>query len=288
MKAKARALAVGLFGLTLLLVACGAEPASSSITDLFPEAEAVPGWTPRDGAEAYDRENLYNLVDGQAEAFFAYGFEQVAVQRYENADGTLLDVEIWELATPADAFGLFSAGIAGTPAEIGNDGDADPGRRLAFWQDRYRVQVRAREPVPDTDLRTFAEAVSGRLPTGGERPALLQRLPSAGQVQRSALFFHEEISIQNVLWLGGQNLLGLSPETDGVLARYEADGETAVLLIVQYPRAADAAAGLDALQAGEGFELAGAKARDNLVGAVFGAVDETTADALLSGALGDR
>jgi hypothetical protein len=235
----------------------------------------------------YDRENLYDLVDGQADAFFAYGFEQVAVRRYENADGTLLDIEVWEVATPADAFGLFSASIAGAPAGVGNDGDADPGRRLAFWQDRYCVQVRARKPVPDGEIQAFARAVAGRLPTGGERPALLERLPPGGRVERSARFFHEEISIQNMLWLGGENLLGLGPETDGVLALYEADGGTVILLVVQYPDAAAAAAGRDALQAGGGFELAGAEARDNLLAAVFGPWDEAAAGGLLEEALGD-
>jgi hypothetical protein len=159
-------------------------------------------------------------VDGQAEAFFAYGFEQVAVRRYENAEGAVLRVEVWQLATPADAYGLFTASITGTPAAIGNDGDADPGRRLAFWQDRYTVHVRARQELDDADLWGFGEAVSAALPEGGERPALVDRLPPDGLVERSAIFFHEEISIQSDLWLGGENLLGLGLETDGVLARW--------------------------------------------------------------------
>jgi hypothetical protein len=276
-----------LFGLVLLLGGCGGEPTPPSIAGVLPEAGVVPGWSPRDDPELFDRENLFDLVDGQADAFFAYGFERVAVRRYENADGTLLDIEVWELATPADAFGLFSASIAGTPASVGNDGDADPGRRLAFWQDRFCVQVRARKPVPDGEIQAFAQAVSSRLPAGGERPALLQRLPPGGRVERSERFFHQEISIQNALWLGGENLLGLGPETDGVLALYEADRGTATLLIVQYHDATAAVTGREALRAGGSFELAGAEARDNLLGAVFGPWDEAAAGSLLAEALGD-
>lgn len=272
--------------LALLLAACGGKP--TSLADVFPGADAFPDWAPAGAVEVFDRENLYDLVDGQAETFFVYGFEEVAVQSYENAEAGVLRVEVWQLATPADAYGLFTTGIAGMPVAIGNDGDADPGRRLAFWQDRYTVQVRARQELPDADLRGFAEVISTALPSGGERPALVSRLPPDGLVERSVIFFHQEISVQNELWLGGENLLGLGPETDGVLARYDVGGVAAQLLLVQYPNAEAASDGLAALESGQVSDLVTADARDNLLGAVFGEIDETAAGTLLEQALGNR
>jgi hypothetical protein len=258
------------------------------LADIFPDVDGLPGWTPIGAGEVFDHENLYDLVDGQAEAFFAYGFEQVAVRRYESTEGAVLSVGVWQLTAAADAYGLFTASIAGTPVAIGNDGDADPGRRLTFWQDRYYVRVRARQELDDADLRVFAEAVSAALPAGGDRPALVGRLPSDGLVERSAIFFHEEISIQNELWLGGANLLRLGSETDGVLARYDAGGVIARLLLVQYPDARAASAGLTALESGQVSGVVVVDARGDLLGAVFGEVDEATASALLAEAMGDR
>jgi hypothetical protein len=269
--------------LTLLLVGCAGE--SASLADVFPSADAFPDWTPTSNVEIFDRENIFDLVNGQAEAFFVYGFEQVAVRNYENAEGAALGVEVWQLATPANAYGLFTAGRSGEPAVIGNEGDTDPGRRLAFWQDRYYVHVRARQELPDADLRAFAEALSMALPSGGERPTLMNRLPSNGLVERSAIFFHEELSIQTEVWLGGENLLGLSPETDGVLAQYDLDGTIVQLLLVQYQNTEDAATGLTALESSQIDTLASADARDNLLGAVFGEADAAAASALLTEAL---
>lgn len=289
---------LALLALILMLSGCGKEPVL--LTDFFPDMSGSPDWTPAGEAEVYDRENIYDLVNGQAESFFAYGFEQVAVQRYENDAGVNLDVEVWQLATPADAYGLFTASIAGAPTDVGpstgsghrNNGDADPGRRLSFWQDRYLVQVRARSELNDAALRGFAQAIAMALPVGGETPALVKRLPPDGLVERSAVFFHEEISIQNKLWLGGENVLGLSPETDGVLAQYDLGGETPVwLLLVQYPDADSAAAGISALEAGSVDMLVSVGlsqsdgAQDNLLGAVFGAIPESMADQLLAEAL---
>jgi len=158
------------------------------------------------------------------------------------------------------------------------------------------VHVRARQGLNDADGSTelaqvlwgFAEAVSAALPEGGERPALVGRLPPAGLVERSAIFFHQEISIQDQLWLGGANLLVLSPETDAVLARYAVGGAVARLLLVQYPDAEAASAGLAALEDSQINGLVTADVRDNLLGAVFGEVDAVTADKLLSEATGDR
>jgi hypothetical protein len=290
-KRGARILILSLLVFALLLSGCGEQPASSgaeapSLTDVFPGADAFTDWMPGAQVELFDSENIYELVNGQADAFFAYGFEQVAVQSYEHAEN-LLRIEVWQLATPADAYGLFTTSLAGTPVAIGNEGDGDPGRRLAFWQDRYYVQVRARSALDDVELRGFAEAVSQALPAGGERPALVGLLPPDGLVERSALFFREEISIQDMLWLGGENLLGLGRETDGVLAQYDLGGATAQLLLVQYPNAEAAAAGLAALEGISDSGLVIADARDDLLGAVFGEVGEEAASALLAEAMRD-
>jgi hypothetical protein len=227
-------------------------------------------------------------VNGQADAFFAYGFENASVQGYEHRDGSMLRIEIWELATPADAYGLFTASVSGAPADIGNDGDVEPGRRLAFWQDRYFVYVRSRQEVDDADLRRFGQAASAVLPSGADRPPLVDRLPGEGLEKRSVIFFHEEISIQDQLWLGGKNLLGLNGDTDAVLARYDREGTTVRLLVVQYPNSQAASAALSALQkAYEGSSreslegLLAADSNDTLLAAVFGEAEATTVEDLV-------
>jgi hypothetical protein len=279
--------------LSLALLVVGCQGKSPTLAGVFPGADAVPGWTPAGAAVTFNRDTIFDLVDGQADAFFVYGFEQVAVHKYQNAQGAGLSVEVWQLATPADAYGLFTSGIAGTPVAIGNDGDGDPGWRIIFWQDRYYVQVYARQELADADLQGLARAVAAALPAGGERPALVSRLPAEGLVERGFIFFHEEISIQSEVWLGGENILGLSPQTNGLLARYDLGGTLARLLLIEYPdtvaasAAQAASAGLAALNDSEVSGLVTANARDNLLGAVFGEVDEGTANTLLTEALGD-
>jgi hypothetical protein len=244
-------------------------------------------WIPQGGLQLYDSESLYDLVDGQADEYFAYAFEEAAVRTFENTAGDTLRVEIWRSETPADAYGLYTGYRTGTPVNVGNEGDADPGRRLGFWQDRYNVRLFALQPVPDGELVAFAGLLASVLPVGGDQPAVVGLLPQGGLDGRSVLFFHKEISMQSYLWLGGENLLGLGLETDAVLARYEVDEGALQLLLVQYPDAGASQAGLEALESARLDDLLVSEVRGDLLGAVFGTVDQAAAKEVLSAALGD-
>ena len=190
-----------------------------------------------------------------------------------------------KLATPADAYDLFSAGRSGAPASIGNAGDSDPRRRLAFWQERFFVSLDAVQPVPDVTLQVFAQIIAGRLPKGGARPALVDRLPQSGLVNRSDIFFHEEPSIQMEVWLGGENILGLSQATDSVVARYQINGVPVRLMLVEYPTSGQAAKGLQALQSSPISGLVASGVHGSLLAAVFGKVDAAKVEPLLKKAL---
>lgn len=280
--------ALSLTGMVCLWVLAGCSGGKVQAVDALAAAAAPAGWSASDPVQAFDRKTLYSLVDGQADGFLAYGFQQAATRAYKGAGGGSLRAEVWQLATPADAYGLFTNSRAGAPVEMGNGGDSDPGRRLSFWQDRYYVSVAALEPVSDADVRALAGAISKALPSGGETPQLVSRLPAAGLIVDSAVFFHEEISIQDRVWLGGTNLLELSAKTEGVLAKYRVGGGTVALMLIRYPDAAGASAARAALQGGSVTGLVWADSRGPLLGAVFGEASQAEAEALLTGALSQQ
>lgn len=168
---------------------------------------------------------------------------------------------------------------------IGNSGDADPGRRVDFWQDRAFVRVFAYALEDAAILEGFAGSVSRALPSGGRRPSLVEGLPGEGLVEGSVIFFHQESSIQDYLWLGGINVLALGAETDGVLARYVLGDVAGWLLLVAYPNDAAAAAALDALAANSSDDLSAAVVQGVHLAAVFGALPNTDAERLVISAL---
>jgi hypothetical protein len=254
----------------------------------LPGSNSISGWTPSGKAQTYNRETLFDYIDGTSEYFFTYAFETVAVRGYTNAAGSELHVEVWQLSVPQDAYGLFSGREAGAPAALGNANGAvlESGSRLVFWQSRFYVTVTALESAADDDLRLFAEFISKKLPAGGEPPPLIGRLPEAGLAPGSVKFFHKEMAVQDRLWLGGENLLGLDADTDAVLGRYAVGDAEWQLLLVQYPDAARADAALQVLRSGGVEDAAAADRNDALLGAVFGQGGPASAEDLLAKALG--
>ena len=113
--------------LASILAGCG-DDRPASLDENLSKMDAVSGWEPIGDEASFDSHNLYDLVNGQADAFYAYGFEQVVVQDYKNADDAVVTIEVWQVRTSADAHGLFTVSIAGAPTQVGNDGDTDPGR----------------------------------------------------------------------------------------------------------------------------------------------------------------
>ena len=290
--------------LALTLAACNTRPAPTETPAPEPETAlpaptrvlsadtlALPGnhiiadWKISSGEEIFTADKLFKLVDGQADSFLAYNFVKVTTERYENNDGALLTVQAWQVAQPADAYGLFTLNRAGSPVKMGTEGDGDPGRRVAFWQDRFYVVVNANKPVPDIQVMAFAFFVSTSLPRGGEPPALVTNLPAQGLTPRGFIFFHQEISVQDEVPLGGNNILGLGPKTNGVVARYTLDGAPARLMLIQYPDPSGASAGLQALNKAPDLGLLAANEKGATLGAVFGQASQTAATTLLQSAL---
>ena len=262
--------------LLLLILMAACTPAQPELA--FPANDAVTGWKQSERV-FFTKDDLFNLVNGQAESFFAYGFERVDVQRYQNDSGGQVNVEIWRLTDSGGAYGLWTAMRSGAPAGVGIDSDSDGARRLAFWQDSAFVQVTANQPLETGELEAFAQTVASSLPEGGERPALLERVPQNGLQAGRLIYFREELSIQNEVYLGGENILGLSQQTGGILARYTLDGQEVRLMLVEYPEEGQAGQALPLLQnyGLEGLLVSGVQGR--WLGAVFG---QQTGDAVVN------
>lgn len=254
------------------------------LASLMPADDAVPGWSAVGDVQTFDTETLFRYANGGSEFFFLYGFEKMVVRSYMHESGTEMEVEIWQLATSDDAYGLFSQ--SGIEASIRMEDVADAalntGTLLCFWQDRYYVLLRTTNVVPDSELIAFGEAISSALPVGGSRPGLLALLPANPVPDKPVVFFHEEMVIQDSLFLGGENILGLSQKTDAVLAQYQPGEETITIILIEYPDAGSASGAEEALRNNGVKSLLASRVASSYLSAAFGdAAGRADAETLL-------
>jgi hypothetical protein len=288
---RVRTLAV--LALTLLYAAGCAEgqvttPTPASLpapVQVLPAADALEGWTQREDPRTYDRDTLYDFMDGAADLYFTYGFEALAVGDYQGPGGGWLRVEVYRTATDADAYGLFAYNAFGEPIGLGVQGRWVSESGLSFWQSRTYVQITARDAVDDAALQAFGGAVSAALPASGTSPAIVQALPLQDLQPDSVRFFRQQMALDNFLWLGPENMLGLGPDTEGALGTYTLDTGRATLLLVTFLDSEHAEAARQGLVEAGLLELIVARVDGQTLGAVFGDADAGSAAALLGGAL---
>jgi hypothetical protein len=93
------------------------------------------------------------------------------------------------------------------------------------------------------------------------------------------------MALDNLLWLGPEDVLGLGPQTEGVVARYQIDGQGIDLLLITFPSASQAAEAHSRLEGAALENLAATDVRDSTLGATFGQVAGETARDLIDKAM---
>lgn len=220
---------------------------SFALIDLLPPNLAE--WSLRDTTVTYDRESIFDYINGAGEVYRSYAFGEVLVARYSAAARSDVLVELFDMGNSDDAYGVFSYAREQEESGIGG-GYEHKGDVLCFWQNRYYVCLAIDDPAegPEIDLTELARELSQRLPAAATRPELVGMLPADGLIRLSERFFHLHQSLNYHYYLARENLLNLGFETDGVIARYRQG--TSYLVVIGYRSERAAADALSSFREG--------------------------------------
>ena len=229
------ALLFGAIGFAFWLFSKQPGPATTGWEADLPSS--VDGWQRAAGSQHYDPETIFAYIDGHAEVYLAYGMLGCEAGRYVGPDGEPdLILDIFEMASPADAFGVFTHDTEGDPVGIGRDSRYRYGW-LSFWQGSHFVSIvvegeseRAEEAALD-----LGRQVAALLPGEGSEPAILSVLPQENLVAGSVRYFHHPQILSTHLPIDPENSLDVGMDTPAVLGTYERATERAYLLVVDYP-----------------------------------------------------
>jgi hypothetical protein len=245
----------------------------------------------------YNRQTLYDYMDGGAEVYLAFDYREVFVRKFTDSAKNEITLDIYDMGSSREAFGIFSCDRQDPEAGIGQDSEYGPGL-LKFWQGRYFVSITVSgdERIAEKAVLELGKALAPRLGPAGEPSDLLNCLPSSGLKKNRTSYFHNAVHLSNRYFVAAENILNLDAATECVFAEYAAGvNQSASLLLVRYPDAAKAQT------AGQSFRRAYipeadasgaaltenkkwvmAKIRGNFVAIVFEAPSKEYADALQS------
>jgi hypothetical protein len=205
-------------------------------------SQAIPrkilDWQASDKDRTYDRKTIFDYMDGGAEVYLAFDFREAFVRTYKAPSGDDIVLDIFDMGSVEEAYGVFSCDRQDPEAGIGQESTFGPGL-LRFWQGRYFVSISSAgdEQKKDKAILDLGKAVVPHLGPPGEAPPVLQLLPPSGLIRSKTSYFHSSISLSNRYFVASDNILGLDRgKTDCVFAEYsEGDEETTKLLLIRYP-----------------------------------------------------
>jgi len=172
----------------ILLLRCAASPRENS----YPRADITqfPGWSLLEQPTYYDRENLWDAINGAADIHLSYGFEKLTIYQYTRP-ALALTLEVYDQGSPINAFGIYlvERGDGIVPIHEGT---------LAYYvapydcialSGRYYIKGRAMEGKLSNDLcGALATHIANSLPGRGGYPPEFERLPRAGRIKGSEGF----------------------------------------------------------------------------------------------------
>jgi hypothetical protein len=269
-----------------LMASCsGKEPVSGGDETRGPRLpEEAAGWKAIDDGQVYDTESIYSYIDGHAEVYMAYGMVRCLSRRYSGPEGEPdIVLDLFEQASPADAYGVFTHDRDGDEVEVGQGGLFRHGW-LSFWKDRWfgSVYAEGESEASAAAVLTLGRAVAESIEEVGQIPAMVAELPGEGLESRSVRFLHTQEILNGVVYLGYDNVLRFGPEVDAVVGRYTRPAGNGWLLLVEYPdEAAAEKAEAGGLDSGIAVRRRGAR-----LAAVLAPEPAAMADDLLEDAMG--
>ena len=226
-----------LLTLSLFTILMTPTAAADSFTNLQARLpKQINNWTADPGDRTFDPTSIFSYINGGAEVYKAYNMRYCFSRRYSTPGGPAIILDIFDMGTSQDAYGVFTHDTDGEALGVGQDARFRPGW-LSFWKHRFFVSVYMEEETPAAEkaVKELGRQVAALIPAKGTRPRLLLKLPAQGLDSENIRYLHHPIVLNYHFYLAEENILNISPQTDAVLANYRRGQEKAKLLLVKYP-----------------------------------------------------
>jgi len=174
-----------IFAISLIVIsfvaAVPASAAGDALEKVLPAPSCAEGWTMDGKVALFDKDTLFDRINGESELYFPYGFTVLAYARYASAKDpqVAIDADVYSMGSPLDAFGMFAnyRRKDSTTISIGSGAVVSPSQ-LLFYQDRYyvRLQVTGAVGAEPEILAACAGAIAKNLPQTTGRPKELDLL----------------------------------------------------------------------------------------------------------------
>lgn len=153
------------------------------------------GFTLKEPVSFYNRNNLYEYIDGQAVFYNSYGFTRLEHGVYLKESGTYT-VDIYELGSRLSALGAYrqQREEEATGLGLGVEG-AIINYLTVFYKDKYYIEIIPLTSGSDDEgaMKLLAAFVEGVIPGSNDLPPELALFPPEGLIPKSERYVEESL-----------------------------------------------------------------------------------------------
>jgi hypothetical protein len=154
----------------------------------FPQ---LKGWTISPDIETFNRDNLYERINGAAPLFLENNFQEMTSVVYTSGDD-YITIQAYRHATPDDAFGMYaserSPDMTHYPG-IGGEAQGDEYGLFFFIGPLYvKISANNEGEQISSALREIAGGFSERIRLDKAYPSIVRSFPKEGQIPYSAAY----------------------------------------------------------------------------------------------------
>lgn len=222
--------------LLILFMTAGAESASASAS-FVPSPGFSAGWALSSKKLHFVKDGLFNYIDGAAELFMEFGFNDLNVYEY-GKDKDTLTLEVYSMESPESALGFYLMKCGKDLQLQGKEGDEESLRyQMPILRGSYFVLINnshgEKRLLPA--MKALAGEVKKSLPAE-KALNVFEILPKENLVKDSELMFRGPCALQQIFIFGRGDVLKLQGRIFGYAGDYRgSDGSSYTRLIIPYP-----------------------------------------------------
>lgn len=211
-------LIIGCFLFTLSLNSASSAPVD--MKTLFPQ---VKGWTQKGNIDVYTPDNLYEYIDGAAEVFLSYDFQELVSASFVSNPKGSFTVDIYRHNNAKNGFGIYSQEkpSKGPFISIGAQGYYEKGV-LNFLEGCYYVKITGYDLADrdETILKESAQQIAQKIQGDNRLPKIIECFPTEEKIEHSERYI-------------ARDYLGHSFLNSAFTADYEKEGRKIQVFIIE-------------------------------------------------------
>lgn len=196
------------------------------LSTYLPPGGFQEGWALKNKPTAYSSKNLYELIDGEAEMYFLYGFKKAVSGIYTRLreKSSILTVDLFQMESPLMAFGIYSTYRSADSSffPIGAESFGEPDY-LYLYKGNIFARIYCSTASIKGPVFAAAKLIAAAIPGNPSPPPQLSLLAEKNKVA------HSEKLI-------ARGFLGLDDHPPAIEAEYRVHKNTIKGFIIQSPR----------------------------------------------------